>query len=196
MEDPVLNPWSAQITLLGAWAISWVAASIWSSPAARRASLAQQAPNLLISGAGGALLFLHARTGPAPFWQLHPGGAWLVVAVSASGLAFAWWARLHLGALWSGTVTRKDDHRLIDTGPYRLVRHPIYTGILMAALGQAVLVARPAGWLGLALLTFGFVIKARLEERFLREGLAPEQYDAYAARTPMLAPWPRRAQRR
>ena len=65
-----------------------------------------------------------------------------------AGLAFCWWARLHLGAMWSGTVTRKDDHHIVDTGPYGLVRHPIYTGLIFSALGQAMLVqGEPRGYM-------------------------------------------------
>ena len=108
------------------------------------------------------------------------------------GLAFTWWARLHLGTLWSGNVTRKEGHRVIDTGPYGLVRHPIYTGLLLAIF--ATLLLRP-GWYGLgsaAFFTIGFVTKLRLEERFLKAELGPDDYEAYQARVPMLVPfWPK-----
>ena len=89
-------------------------------------------------------------------------------------------------------MTRKDDHRIIDTGPYRLVRHPIYTGLITAAFALAVQVETPLALAGALFIALGFWLKARLEERFLREELGAADYDAYAARTPMLIPfWPK-----
>lgn len=104
------------------------------------------------------------------------------------GFAFCWWARIHLGRMWSSSVTRKADHHIIDTGPYSLVRHPIYTGIILAAAATAALEARAIAFAGLALVTIGFWIKARLEERFLRNELGAEVYDANARRTGMPFP--------
>jgi protein-S-isoprenylcysteine O-methyltransferase Ste14 len=86
-------------------------------------------------------------------------------------------------------VTRKADHRIVETGPYGLVRHPIYTGILLSF--YASLLLRP-GWLGLAaavVMTFSFVVKLRLEERFLSAELGVEAYAAYRKRVPMLVPF-------
>ncbi len=102
---------------------------------------------------------------------------------------FCWWARIHLGALWSGRITRKEGHRVVDTGPYRLVRHPIYTGIDTAALALLVVKATPIALAGFVLIVWGYWIKARIEERFLREQLGAADYDAYRARTPMLVPF-------
>src|SRR5205823_2512433 len=110
-------------------------------------------------------------------------------ALTAVGFAFAWWARLHLGKLWSAFVTRKDEHRIIDTGPYRIVRHPIYTGIILAAVAVAVLKGNFYAFTGAFLIVAGFWMKARLEERFLSEQLGPETYAAYRRRAPMLIPF-------
>ncbi len=115
-----------------------------------------------------------------------------LVAVQVAGFAFCWWARLHLGRLWSGSVTRKEDHHVVDTGPYGLVRHPIYTGLDAAAIGLALASGQVRIMAGAALIILGCWIKARLEERFLREELGAAAYDAYAARVPMLVPfWPK-----
>jgi hypothetical protein len=65
----------------------------------------------------------------------------IVTVLTAVGFGLAWWARLHLGKLWSAFVTRKDEHRVIETGPYGIVRHPIYTGIILAAVTIAILKA-------------------------------------------------------
>ncbi|TKB07117.1 MAG: isoprenylcysteine carboxylmethyltransferase family protein, partial [Mesorhizobium sp.] len=95
---------------------------------------------------GTILLFIpaHGYAGPLRLWTPNLAEAWICVALIAAGLAFAWWARLHLGRLWSGTVTAKAEHRVIDTGPYRLVRHPIYTGLLLAIL--ATMAAKGTVW--------------------------------------------------
>ncbi len=113
---------------------------------------------------------------------------WGLFALSLAGFAFCWWARIHLGPLWSGSVTVKAEHRVVDTGPFALVRHPIYTGFIWAAFCMAVLRGTVVNIAGLVLIVLGFWLKARLEERFLREQLGVEAYDAYAQRTPMLVP--------
>ena len=85
-------------------------------------------------------------------------------------------------------MTRKADHHIVDTGPYALVRHPIYTGLIIATVATAALEARAMAFAGLVLVIIGFWIKARLEERFLRIELGAEVYDGYASRTGMLFP--------
>ena len=114
--------------------------------------------------------------------------AWSLTLVVAFGLLFTWWARLHLGRLWSGTVTQKRDHRIVDTGPYAIVRHPIYTGLLLSSIATAALEATWVGLAGAALMVLGFYLRARLEERFLRGSLG-SAYDEYRRRVPMLIPF-------
>ena len=94
---------------------------------------------------------------------------WLAVLITAAGVAISFWARFHLGSNWSGVVTLKEGHELIRTGPYRTVRHPIYTGILIAFLGNAVLIGQVRGLIGLAIIWASFYIKARREESFLAQ---------------------------
>jgi protein-S-isoprenylcysteine O-methyltransferase Ste14 len=103
------------------------------------------------------------------------------------GLAFAVWARRHIGSNWSGTVTVKEDHVLICTGPYAWVRHPIYTGLLAAILGTAVARGELRGVWALALCTAAFVSKLRIEERWMRQVFG-EAYERYSARVPALIP--------
>jgi protein-S-isoprenylcysteine O-methyltransferase Ste14 len=112
-----------------------------------------------------------------------------MTALEALGFAFTWWARVTLGAYWSGDVSRKADHRIIDTGPYRIVRHPIYTGLLLATYATAAQIAAPTTLAGIALVTLALWIKARLEERFLVQELGEAAYEPYRRRTPMLAPF-------
>jgi protein-S-isoprenylcysteine O-methyltransferase Ste14 len=131
----------------------------------------------------------HPLFTPIQLWQTPIALGWACFGLVVAGFLFCWWARLHLGQLWSGNITLKADHRVVDTGPYRLVRHPIYTGMILAALATALEKGTILGLVGVALITFGFWLKARMEERFLRAELGPEAYDAYAKRTPMLAPF-------
>ena len=111
------------------------------------------------------------------------------MALIAAGIAFAWWARIHLGRLWSAQITRKADHHIVDTGPYGLTRHPIYTGMLIAVLATMAAKGTLLGIAGALLIAASFYVKARLEERFLREELGAEAYDGYSRRVPMLVPF-------
>jgi protein-S-isoprenylcysteine O-methyltransferase Ste14 len=106
--------------------------------------------------------------------------------VTLLGLLFSGWARIHLGGNWSSTVTVKEDHTLITSGPYRYVRHPIYTGMLVALFGTALAIGAAYGFIGTALILLGFVIKLRAEEERMRETF-PE-YDDYARHTARLIP--------
>ena len=141
---------------------------------------------------GAVLLFgvgIGGTQAGQPLWITGPNLAWFCVAIAIAGLAFCWWARLHIGRLWSTQVDRKAGHRVIDTGPYAIVRHPIYAGIMVAAFATAALVGRSTAIAGAAIMMFGFWIRARLEERFLRNELGPGLYDAYRRRVPMLLPF-------
>lgn len=104
------------------------------------------------------------------------------VLLCAAGIAFAMWARAVLGRNWSGIITVREDHELIQRGPYAAVRHPIYTGLIVALAGT-VLATIPSirGPLLLAAWTVAFLIKARLEEGVMTREFG-EQYTAYKAR--------------
>jgi protein-S-isoprenylcysteine O-methyltransferase Ste14 len=102
------------------------------------------------------------------------------------GLGFAVWARVHIGRNWGTPMTQKLDPELVTSGPYHLVRHPIYSGILAAGLGTAVALS----WLWLIAVGLAgayFVYSARVEERFMAERF-PEEYPAYKRATKMLVP--------
>lgn len=93
--------------------------------------------------------------------------AWLGAAFTVVGVAFAIWARYHIGQYWSGAVALKVDHKLIRTGPYKRIRHPIYTGILLALTGTALPIGRYRALLALAIWLASFIWKARREEALL-----------------------------
>ena len=125
---------------------------------------------------------------PLPLWTNPPLLAWALLGVVAAGIAFCWWARVHLGALWSAEVTRKEAHRVVESGPYGIVRHPIYTGFIVMYAGLVLLSASAVGLAGFVLMTVGLSLKARLEEEFLTGELGAAAYGDYKARTPMLVP--------
>jgi len=112
---------------------------------------------------------------------------WLGVLITAAGVGVACWARYHLGANWSGVVTLKEGHELIRTGPYRTVRHPIYTGILLAFFGNVVALGEVRGLIGFVIIWLSFYIKARREESFLAQEFGPN-FNEHTQHTGMFLP--------
>lgn len=108
--------------------------------------------------------------------------------LSVAGLAFCLWARAVLGRNWSGTVTLKEDHELITRGPYALVRHPIYTGLLAMFVATALISGHLAGIIGIVLGFLSFWIKLGNEERVMLKQF-PDQYAAYQQRTKRIIPF-------
>jgi len=104
------------------------------------------------------------------------------------GIAFSIWARLELGGNWSGTVTVKQGHTLIRRGPYTIVRHPIYSGLLLAFLGVAIILGQIRGLLGVGILSLSFLLKSRIEERFMLEQFGAEYRD-YQRQVKALIPY-------
>ncbi len=175
------------------WWITWLAAAAWSDRAVKRPPRRSQIGYRLLAAGGAVLLFglfRHDVTAEGILWQTSDALSWLMVAIACAGLLFTWWARIHLGRLWSSSVGRKADHRVVDTGPYGIVRHPIYSGITLASIATAALRGTIVAWLGVVVMTLGWYVKARMEEEFLREELGAEAYGAYAQRVPMLVPLP------
>ncbi len=112
---------------------------------------------------------------------------WVGVALTAAGVAIAIWARWHLGTNWSGVVTLKEGHELIRSGPYRNIRHPIYTGILLAFLGTAVALGEVRGLLAASIAWLSFYTKARREESFLTQEFG-ERFGEHIKHTGMFLP--------
>jgi protein-S-isoprenylcysteine O-methyltransferase Ste14 len=113
---------------------------------------------------------------------------WLGAGVMVAGLLFAVWAREHLGRNWSSAVTIKQGHELISTGPYAVVRHPIYTGILAGLLGTAIALSQVRGFIAFALMFFMLWLKLRMEEQWMRSQFG-ETYATYAHQTAALVPF-------
>ncbi len=112
---------------------------------------------------------------------------WSGAAITAAGLLFSVWARQHLGGNWSQAVTVKEDHELIQSGPYGLVRHPIYTGLLLAFVGSAIARGEWRGLLATALMFVALWSKLRLEEKWMRAQFG-ESYENYSQRVSALVP--------
>ena len=178
-----------------AWVASWVIASVWSGRTRAHVrtldSWVYRLPILL-----GAILLmpLTARVvGATPLYYPGTLGTYALAVVTLLGISFTWWARIHLGRFWSNAITHKEDHRIIDTGPYGMVRHPIYTGLIIAILATGIAVATWTALLGALLISFGEWQKARMEEGFLSAELGEEAYRTYSRRVPMIVPFLRRS---
>jgi protein-S-isoprenylcysteine O-methyltransferase Ste14 len=140
-----------------------------------------------------AITLLSTTRIPLPwlYLQVWPVGVWpfwVGAAVTIAGLLFAVWAREHLGSNWSRSVTIKPGHELITTGPYAVVRHPIYTGILTGFLGMAIAISQVRGFIVFVLIFLVFWVKLRMEEQWMRSQFG-EAYAAYARQTAALAPY-------
>jgi protein-S-isoprenylcysteine O-methyltransferase Ste14 len=109
-----------------------------------------------------------------------------LVMVFAGGVV-AWWARLIIGRNWSASVQIKQDHELVQRGPYRFVRHPIYTGFLLSLAGTAIVIGQWRGVLACALAFIGWVVKSRQEEAFMTQQFGAK-YDEYKRHTKALIP--------
>jgi protein-S-isoprenylcysteine O-methyltransferase Ste14 len=176
-----------------AWAIYWWVSSRGTKPALRRESAASRFSYTWPLLVAAILFAVPDLPVPALRQRFIPRSAWtfaLAAAVTGAGLLFTVWARRTLGSNWSGTVTIKQGHELVTTGPYAIVRHPIYSGLLLAFAGSAVAIGQWRAVLALAFAVPSFVHKLRIEERWMREKFG-EAYGVYCERVPALVPFAR-----
>jgi protein-S-isoprenylcysteine O-methyltransferase Ste14 len=175
------------------WAIFfalWMLWAIGTKKAQRREPLANRLAYGALVSAGFILIFSQLRGVPWLHTRVLPDAVWLHgvgIAIMVAGFAIAIWARMHLGRNWSGAVTQKVGHELITSGPYRWVRHPIYSGWLLALVGTAAVRGELRGLLSFMLVYLGFKLKSRLEERMMVSTFGPE-YSAYASSTGAIFP--------
>jgi len=104
------------------------------------------------------------------------------------GLLFSVWARIHLGQNWSGMVTLKEGHKLIRTGPYAITRNPIYTGLLLAAVGTAISKTTGDAFIGVPFFLIAFLIKIRREQKFMAAEFG-EEFQQFMREVPSLVPF-------
>ena len=177
--------------LWGIWYATWLLSVFWAGRSSARPDWRQHGPYQFATMIGVALLFFAPLWWPtAPrFWTTSESIGWLLFVLTALCFAFCWWARITMGRLWNGFVGRTEDHRILDSGPFAIVRHPIYTGIIAAAFLLAIDLGTLPAIGGAVMFAFAFWMKARLEEGFLRKELGPDAYDCYRRRVPMLVPF-------
>jgi protein-S-isoprenylcysteine O-methyltransferase Ste14 len=175
----------------GAMGVVWLAGALTAKRAVRTQSAGSRLRHAVLMVFAGALLFSpRAAVGPLA-WRWLPDSrvaGWIGLALTVAGCAYAIWARLILAGNWSASVTVKRDHQLVRRGPYTVVRHPIYSGILLAAMGTAMVFGHLCGLAGLALAFFGFLEKSRLEEAFMTSQFGDE-YVRYQQEVKALIPF-------
>ena len=179
--------------ILACWLVFLV---IWLAAAARTKSTAEPASwrdqlSYRLPFAVTMVLLLTSPGIPALAVQVvpsTPAAQLLAASFCVIGLVFAIWARAALGGNWSSAVTFKQSHELITGGPYRFVRHPIYTGVLLMLLGSALMQARLGSIAGFAFGVAGIWLKLQREETLLLAHFRSD-YTAYRTRTKALIPF-------
>lgn len=169
----------------------WVITAIGGKRAVRTEPYRSRIGHTLTFAVAFGLIFSAAfRQGPLG-WPLLPSGATISaagLALTSTGIAIAVWARFCLGGNWSSIVAVKQGHTLVRTGPYAVVRHPIYSGLLLAMLGTALVCGELGAFLGVVLAFAGWLAKARMEESFLLAHFG-EGYLEYRRRVRTLIPF-------
>lgn len=173
------------------FAAVWLLGALTQKRAVRRDSVWSRFVQVFV-GALAILLFwnhgLHSGLLARSFVPRTSGFSFLGLALTIAGLAFAIAARVFIGRNWSGMVTVKKDHKLVRNGPYALVRHPIYTGTLLALLGTVIVLGEMQGLLAVGLVTLVFWFKSRREELFMTEEFGDE-YRQYKQKVKALIPF-------
>lgn len=186
------------VLILCSWSVLtvvWVVKRRYTKPTRERSDTALQRVSYSWSAFVGVCLILgglpyapyRIAFGPT-LWGSSPVAAWLGAAFAFAGLLFAIWARLGLGTNWSARVVLKIDHELVTQGPYAVVRHPIYSGLLLMVTGTAIASGTYGSMLGLLLVTLGAWIKLRREEALMLRAF-PDSYPGYQRRVKCLIPF-------
>jgi len=168
----------------------WIVAAQSAKTDRRREPLATRLPFVAQMIVTAVLLWPRAWPGWLD-WKIVGGGwgrFWIAIAVMTSGLVLAIWARRALGDNWSGTVTVKEGHELVQTGPYRRIRHPIYTGILLMILGTGLAGGRVHSLLAFPIALIALWLKSRMEERWMAAEFG-ERYATYRKASWALIPF-------
>jgi len=162
----------------------WLLAAFWTKRSVYRESTWQRIRYVIPILVGGFLLTKGRRLSDPLSHRVIPhveALAWTGVVLCVAGLAFCIWARFTLGRNWSGVVTLKGGHELITSGPYALVRHPIYTGLLTMFVATVIVLGHVAGIIAAPLVFLSFWIKLRHEEKVMLKQF-PNEYADYQQR--------------
>lgn len=172
------------------WLIYWFVAAISVKPFQRRESawsrLSHFGP-LALAAWMLAADHLPGRFLEGRIWPSNEITFWIGIGLLVTGLILAVWARRVIGRNWSGSVTVKEDHELVRSGPYAFVRHPIYTGLLFGLIGSAVPRGEWRGVVAVLLVAVALWRKLRLEERWMGEVFG-SRYAAYKREVKALVP--------
>jgi protein-S-isoprenylcysteine O-methyltransferase Ste14 len=173
------------------FSVIWLLTAFWSKRSIYRESPRQRLRYIIPLFLGGFLMTKGHRLPDPLNHRVIPHAealAWTGVVLCVAGVVFCIWARFTLGSNWSGVVTLKGGHELIVRGPYSLVRHPIYTGLLSMLVGTILVVGHVAGIIALPLVFVSFWIKLRHEEELMLKQF-PDEYAVYQQRVKRLVPF-------
>ncbi|HEV2269098.1 MAG TPA: isoprenylcysteine carboxylmethyltransferase family protein [Steroidobacteraceae bacterium] len=181
--------------LWAAFILCWLVLARFNKKASRRPWRAALALRLMVLAVLLVLMVLRRHgmaglltsLGHTQTFHVGTAGQWLGVGLCLAGFAFAFWARIHIGRNWGMPMSLRQGHELVTSGPYAHVRHPIYSGLMLAMIGSALAV----GVLWLLFLAFYFtyfIVSARSEEKMMLAQF-PDSYSAYRRRTKMLIPF-------
>lgn len=178
----------------GSWLVLglvWLPGYFTSKKTVARPERGKQLGAVLFIWAGFALVFNHDGFGSFLAIRLAPQTglpAQMGLALDLVGVLFAIWARLTIGRNWSHIMALKEKHELVQTGPYGIVRHPIYAGMLLAVLGVAMTTSSLASYLGFICMLIGLLVRVQSEDRLMAKQFA-EAHSAYRQRTKKLVPF-------
>jgi protein-S-isoprenylcysteine O-methyltransferase Ste14 len=173
-----------------AFCVVWLIWAIKTKPVQQRESVSSRLSYTVLVVVGFYVVFSVGAVQPWMRFHLFPASRAveiLGVVLTAAGIGFAFWARIYLGGNWSGTVTVKVGHELVRTGPYRWVRHPIYTGLILALLGTALERRQVRGLIAVVLVYAGFKMKSKIEEQAMTNTFGAEYVD-YSRSTGAIVP--------
>ncbi len=170
-----------------AWAAYWIISAYTAKETKLSEGLFIRLQHLVPLAAGFLLIFYFKGIICGRFYRIS-AIEYIGVAVTLGGLLFAVWARVHLGRYWSGIITLKEGHKLIRSGPYKYVRHPIYIGFLAAVFGSALAASTGDAFIGFAIMLLSYLVKIHREEEFLSRQFGDE-YLRFKQEVPALFPF-------
>jgi protein-S-isoprenylcysteine O-methyltransferase Ste14 len=173
-----------------AWMLIWMAWALQSKQTQHRESFASQMSYALVLWLAIYFIFFAKNLGywwHSDVFAYRPWIGCTGVAIAVLGFDITFWARFTLGGNWSSSVTVKVKHELIRSGPYRWVRHPIYSGMILAMAGTAIARDQWRGVVALVLMWVAFTIKRLKEEQFMRQTFGA-QYTEYSDSTGAIFP--------
>jgi len=170
----------------GAWAVSWIVAMPWSNRTEKRDAIGAELFFRILFYVSVILPFAFPPTrheyAQTQLWHFGDAMNWILVTLTVVGLSFTWWARIHRGRLWPDCVVKKVGRHVIDTGPYSLVRHPIYAGLIFAAFATAIEKRSSFALLGVAMSLLPFTEKLDVRNSSYAQNWAKTSMTAMHAR--------------